>query len=219
MRALDLFCGAGGVARGLQNSGFYVAGVDIVPQPRYCGNAFMQGDAIETLRRIITNNGFDFIWASPVCKRYTAHVQQAGTADQYPDQIGEIRELLIRSGVPYCIENVPRAPLRNPVVLTGDMFGLNTYRKRCFECSFPVLAPEPGKPFGPKTRPGSVTVSGHSGGGGSTRDGWKNGNGAAWKDALGIDWMTKLELAQAIPPAYSEFIGRAFLAQRRSVAA
>lgn len=220
MHALDLFCGAGGVTKGLQRAGFSVHGIDIAKQPRYCGEMFGQADALAMLRHVIEQhpNEFDFIWASPPCQRWTPHAQQHGTSDNHPDLIEPIRVLLKQSGVPYCIENVPRAPLINPVILTGDMFGLNTYRKRHFECSFPVLAPQPGKPFGPKSRPGSVTVSGHSGGS-STRDGWSNGNGAAWKEALGIDWMTNREMAEAIPPAYSEFIARAFLAQRARLAA
>ena len=218
MHALDLFCGAGGAAKGLQHAGFYVHGVDIARQPRYCGDQFWQGDAMAIARHGRLEWGFDFIWASPPCQRWSPHAQQHGTSDNYPDLIEPIRELLKASGVPYVIENVPRAPLINPVVLTGDMVGLNTYRKRHFECSFPVLAPPPGKPFGPKSRPGSVTVTGHSGGS-SKRDGCSNGNGAAWKKALGIDWMTNLEMAEAIPPAYSEFIARAFLAQLQRRAA
>jgi DNA (cytosine-5)-methyltransferase 1 len=122
-----------------------------------------------------------------------------------------MRERLKEMGRPYCMENVPRAPLINPVPLTGCMFGLNTYRRRHFEVNFPLHAPPPGKPFGPKSRPGAVTVCGNSGGS-SKRDGWSNGDKAAWQAAMGIDWMTNAEMAEAIPPAYAEFVGRAALA-------
>ena len=94
------------------------------------------------------------------------------------------------------------------------MFGLRTYRKRVFELSFPCLAAEPGRPFGLKSRPGSVTVTGHSGGS-SGRDGWTNGTKEDWQEAMGIDWMLNREIVDAVPPAYSEFIGRAFLAAIR----
>lgn len=204
-RALDLFCGAGGASMGLHRAGFDVVGVDISHQPRYPFQ-FIHADATEVLADWA--GMFDFVWASPPCQRWTPHAQQHGTDDEHPDHIASTRDML-RRAMPraWCIENVPRAPLRNPVVLTGDMFGLNTYRRRHFECSFPVLAPPPGKPFGPKTRPGSVTITGHSGGS-SKRDGWSNGDKAAWQAAMGIDWMLNREMAEAIPPAYGEFIGR-----------
>ncbi len=189
---------------GLHRAGFDVVGVDIAPQPRYPFE-FIQGDALDiTLDEIAR---FDFVWASPPCQRWTPHAMQHGTSGNHPDLIDVFRANFQTAARVWCIENVPRAPLRNPVVLTGDMFGLNTYRRRHFECSFPVLAPVPGKPFGPKSRPGSVTITGHSGGS-SKRDGWSNGDKAAWQAAMGIDWMINREMAEAIPPAYSEFLGR-----------
>lgn len=204
MKALDLFCGAGGAAMGLHNAGYDVTGHDNRAQPRY-PFAFVQGDA-STLS-VAYLAGFDLIWASPPCQKWTAGAQQHGTEGNHPDYIATMRELLIASGRPYVIENVPRSPLRPTVILTGCMFRLNTYRKRHFETNFAVLAPSVGKPFGPKSRPGSVTVTGHSGGS-SKRDGWSNGNRAAWQAAMGIDWMTNAEMAEAIPPVYSEYIAR-----------
>lgn len=207
MRALDLFCGAGGAAMGLHRAGFDVIGIDLCPQPRYpfpCA----RGDA---LRPPVRLRDFDLIWASPPCQRFTNGAIRHGTQHDHPDLIAATRALLMASGRPFVIENVPRAPLRAPVILTGDMFGLNTYRCRAFECRFPVLAPPPGKPFGPKSRPGSVTITGHSGGR-SRRDGWSNGDKRAWQNAIGIDWMTNAEMAEAVPPAYAEFLARAFLA-------
>jgi DNA (cytosine-5)-methyltransferase 1 len=202
--ALDFFCGAGGASMGLHRAGFDVTGVDIRPQPRYPFR-FVQADALRPpfdLRR------FDFIWASPKCQRWTAPVQQRGISDRHPDQITPMRPLLMESGVFWCMENVPRSPLRRDLILTGDMFGLCTYRKRVFEMNFLIMAPTWRSPFGPKTRRDAVTVAGSSGGK-SNRDGWLDGSKAAWQAAMGIDWMTNEEMAQAVPPAYSEFIGRA----------
>ncbi|CUW39693.1 conserved protein of unknown function [Magnetospirillum sp. XM-1] len=204
-RAIDLCCCAGGASMGLHRAGFDVVGVDIRPQPRY-PFTFILGDAQEA-----DLAGFDFAWASPPCQRWTPHAQQHGTCDDHPDLVTPMRDKLRAWGGAYCIENVPRSPVRPTLILTGDLFGLNTYRKRHFETNFLVLAPKPGKAFGPKTRPGSVTVAGSSGGR-SMRDGWQNGDKAAWQAAMGIDWMTNAEMAEAIPPAYGEFIGRAALA-------
>jgi DNA (cytosine-5)-methyltransferase 1 len=204
MRALDLFCGAGGASRGLQLAGFHVTGVDLKRQPRYCGDAFVRADA---LRPPFDLRAFDLVWASPPCQRWTAHAQQHGTDTRHPDLIAPVRAMLAAAGVPYCIENVPRSPLRPTLVLTGCMFGLNTYRRRHFETSFAVLAATPGAPFGPKSRPGSVTITGHSGGS-SARDGWSNGDKADWQAALGIGWMLNREMVDAVPPAYAEFIGK-----------
>ena len=206
-RALDLFCGAGGASMGLHRAGFDVTGIDLRPQPRYPFR-FIQADATRSPVRL---EDFDFVWASPPCQRWTAMVQQKSRQDHHPDLIGPVRAML--AGLPHCIENVPRAPLRPDLTLTGCMFGLRTYRKRVFELSFPCLAAEPGRPFGPKSRPGSVTVTGHSGGS-SGRDGWTNGTKEDWQEAMGIDWMLNREIVEAVPPAYSEFIARAFLVSR-----
>lgn len=192
---------------GLARAGFAVVGVDIKPQPRY-PFPFVQGDALHPPFDL---SQFDFIWASVPCQRWTLHARQHGTTDQHPDLIGPARAMLEAWGGLYAIENVPHAPLRKVVILTGCMFGLNTYRKRCFETNFLVLTPPVGRPFGPKTRPGAVTVAGHSGGR-SNRDDWQNGTKAAWSAAMGIDWMTNREMAEAVPPAYAEHIGRAALA-------
>ena len=204
MLALDLFCCAGGASMGLHRAGFDVVGLDIRRQPHY-PFTFVQGDAT---RPPFDIRVFDLIWASPPCQRWTPHAQQHGTSNNHPDLVAPIRTMLRASAVPYIIENVPRSPVRPTAILTGCMFGLNTYRKRHFETSFAVLTGPVGNPFGPKSRPGSVTVSGHSGGS-SVRDGWTNGNGADWAAALGIDWMTNAEMAEAIPPAYAEFLARA----------
>lgn len=194
---------------GLHRAGFEVEGCDINPMPRYPFK-FTQGNAIE-----YDLGGVNFVWASPPCQIHTAHVQQFKRQHEHHDWIPETRAKLEawakETGGLWVIENVPRAPLRRDLVLTGDMFGLNTYRKRIFEANFLLFGTPHDKPFGPKTRAGSVTVAGHPGGR-STRDGWKNGSKADWEKAMGIDWMNADELAEAIPPAYAEYIGKQAMA-------
>lgn len=203
LRALDLFCCAGGATRGLQLAGFHVTGVDIVRHKNYCGDRFKQADALsfgpQYLRR------FDFIWASPPCQAHTA--AQAIQGREHPDLIPATRAMLQDAGVPFCIENVPGAPLINPLRLTGTMFGLRTIRPRLFECNFPVpFALEPPPPaqqkMGRKPRFDGdyVQVVGNF------------SDVAYGRKAMGIDWMSRAELAQAIPPAYAEYIGRAAIA-------
>lgn len=213
VRALDLFCGAGGATKGLQRAGFHVTGVDIKRQPRYCGDAFVQADALDPPLNLTT---FGLIWASPPCQRFSTLTIARGLCHRHPDHIEAIRELLIKSGSNYCIENVPLAPLRTTVVLTGDMFGLDTYRRRHFETDFLVLAQQPGRPFGPISRAGAETICGHPGGH-SRRDRRgelrKRGTLARWREVMGIEWMNGREIVEAVPPAYAEFIGRAYLRQ------
>jgi DNA (cytosine-5)-methyltransferase 1 len=194
-RVLDLFCKAGGAAMGYHLAGFDVLGVDIEPQPHYPFE-FVQADALR-----YPLDGFDLIHASPVCKDYsrTAKINKAG----HPRQIEATRDRLAASGIPYVIENVEGAPLLDPVVLCGAMFpGLRTYRHRLFEASFTL--PQPAEPehawplvkMGRPVQAGEfMHVVGHF------------SDVAAARAAMGIDWMTRDELAQAIPPAYSQYIG------------
>lgn len=204
-RAIDLFCCAGGATRGLQQAGFYVVGVDIRPQPRYCGDEFLQADALA-----VPLEGFDFIWASPPCQHYTQMLNHGLTPrEKHPDLIDAVRERLKAAGIPYCIENVSGAAdlLHSPAMLCGEMFGLRVIRHRFFECSFPLLIPQhrTHRPEGAKRKDGDggyyCRVYGHET---AKRE---------WGAAMGIDWMKTPELAEAIPPAYSEFIGRQILAQ------
>ena len=198
-RALDLFCGAGGAAVGLSRAGYEVVGVDIEPQPRYPFE-FHCGDAMKW-----PLDGFDLIWASPPCQRFSPATRfHPGVADGHPDLIEDVRARLAGSGAAWVIENVPQAPLRFPCVLCGLMFGLRLYRHRAFECSKLILAP--GHPdhrwkcvaVGRKPNDEDfMTVAGHF-------SGLKQAG-----ECMGIDWMIRRELAQAIPPAYAEWIGRA----------
>lgn len=212
-KALDLFCGAGGATRGLQWSGFNVVGVDVSPQPNYCGDRFNQLDAMATLQSELKQ--FDFIWASPPCQRYCA-LNGREDLSGYPDLIEPIRQMLTDSGVPFVIENVPGAPIRKDLMLCGSMFhGLRSYRHRYFECNFPV-----GQPDHPKH---TVRVNRR---GENRREHWANGGFLTITGdvgtycglgAMGIDWMTGAEMSEAIPPAYSEYIGRAALAHIASL--
>lgn len=210
--ALDLFCCAGGVAKGLTDAGWYVVGIDIEPQPRY-PYAFIQADVMN-----ISFANFGLIWASPPCQRFSDLAKRNGNAADWPDLIEPTRAKLIASGSLYTIENVEGAPLVPTVTLCGTMFpGLRVLRHRMFEANFPIVQPLHGKHprvhtfdkrkshFG-KTNE-SVDFVQVTGGGNCTL--------AAASNAMGISWMTKAEINEAIPPAYSEYIGRAALAATR----
>jgi DNA (cytosine-5)-methyltransferase 1 len=196
MRALDLFCCAGGASMGLRHAGFDVVGVDIHPQPHYPFE-FYQADALT-----FPLDGFDFIWASPPCQAFT--LAQRIRGNSHPDLISPIRERLASAGALYVIENVPGAPLINPIELCGAMFpGLRTYRHRLFECSFSCEQPAhpphdaPLRKMGRKPRDGEfIHVVGNFSGAEDARR------------AMGISWMPRDKLREAVPPAYAEYIGR-----------
>jgi DNA (cytosine-5)-methyltransferase 1 len=214
-RLLDLFCGAGGAAMGYARAGFEVVGVDIKLQPRY-PFMFIRADALKVFDPDFWLLGgiedFDAIHASPPCQVYSM-TSRLHKGAEYPDLVGPTRELLEALGFPYVIENVPGAPLINPVVLEGQMFeGLRTQRKRWFETNWPLDVP-----FLRSPRPAPNAKMGRKPLGhewfqvvGNTGD----ANGA--RKAMGIDWMTRDELAQAIPPAYTEFIGHQLMQHIRA---
>jgi len=196
-RALDLFCGAGGATMGLMRAGFHVTGVDINNQPRYVGDCFRIADALR-----YPLEGFDFIWASPVCKGLS-QVTPKARRGKYPNQIPAVRERLTASGIPFTIENVPsaRVHLRRPFLLCGSMFGLNLRRHRFFE----VSGFEVGMRWPCYHRKNPVLITGtHR----RTYEPRYEYTVQQCRDASGIDWMTRKEIDEAIPPAYSEFIGR-----------
>jgi DNA (cytosine-5)-methyltransferase 1 len=183
-RALDLFCGAGGATRGLQQAGFHVTGVDIKPQPRYCGDVFHQADAT-----MFPLDGFDFVWASPPCQGYsrTRHLPWL-KGKQHPLLIPVMRERLMTQDAPWAIENVGDAPLKG-IALTGGMFGLPFRRLRVFETSHLIFGPAPVREKA--GLPGRLF-----------------GNRLKMQQAgMGCDWMTKKEASEAIPPAYAKYIG------------
>jgi len=198
-KLLDLFSGAGGCAMGYHRAGFEVVGVDVEPQPRYPFE-FHQADALN-----FPLDGFDAIHASPPCQAYTMAGQQWRKGKKkYPDLIGRIRKRLLKNGTPYVIENVKGAPLINPVVLNGALFGLKVRRVRLFECSFyieqPFLPKDAPAPFrmGRPVREGidAITPVGHF------------SNVKYAQQEMEIPWMGQKELSQAIPPTYTEFIGK-----------
>lgn len=205
MKLLDLFCGAGGAAVGYHRAGFTeIVGVDIAPQPRY-PFAFVQADALEFLASTRADD-YDLIHASPPCQDYSPTRHYNGK--RYPRLIEPVRNLLEDRGRPYVIENVPGAPLRAPVVLCGQMFGLRVYRHRLFESSDLTLAPAHPSHREVCARNGVVPASDK---GFMTITGGKHSR--AWQRAacevMGTPWMRTIrEVCEAVPPAYTEWIGR-----------
>jgi DNA (cytosine-5)-methyltransferase 1 len=219
---LDLFCGAGGAAEGYFNAGFDVVGVDVKPMPRFPFD-FMQADALASLDALLSGGvvlgrrlkDFAAIHASPPCQRWSTMSNCApGTKEKYPDLIEPVRLRLKATGLPYVIENVPPAPLIDPLVLCGSQFGLTVWwphkerlyglrRHRKFECSFTV--PDRG-PHDHSLPAISVVTDGPG-------DAWrkKHGSTAGYsqvtRSLMGINWMSGHELAESIPPVYTEYIG------------
>jgi len=207
VRCLDLFCCAGGAGEGYRRAGFDVTGVDIRPMP-HNPHRFIQGDALAFLRE--HGHEFDFIHASPPCQGYsTLAAMHPGKV--WPKLIDQVRSLVKATGKPYVIENVETAPLRREsdlfgnhgVMLCGSMFGLGVARgflrrHRIFETSFPL--PQPACKHVGK----AVGVYGHGGHTGKHRMLYRE----EASKAMGIDWMNRDEMCQAIPPAYTEWIAR-----------
>jgi DNA (cytosine-5)-methyltransferase 1 len=205
---LDLFCKTGGAAKGYWLAGFDVIGVDIEPQPRY-PYRFVQADA---LRPPFDLRMFDAIHASPPCQGYSVGAG-FGHKRQVPRLIEDVRNLLAASGRPWIIENVMGAKkfLQSPIMLCGAMFGLGVIRHRLFETSFPCQAQEH-RCHGKEIDRDLVSVTGH----GPPPRWYKRNPGKVfsvqiWKDAMGIDWMTRDELRDAIPSAYTHHLGKQLL--------
>ena len=234
MKLLDLFCGAGGAAVGYHRAGFDITGIDIKEQPNYPFE-FIQSDVFELKEAFLGQ--FDVIHASPPCQAYSySTVKHRNLGKRYPDLLERTRILLIESGKEYIIENVVGATLIKPLKLCGTMFNLRVIRHRLFEINAdawvypPCNCQHDGHVYtgehvcvvdgattwtnwrlSPEQKQASkqryqehlkryVTVAGHG------------GNGSAryldWCNAMQIDWVTKYELTQAVPPAYTEWIGR-----------
>lgn len=199
---LDGFCKAGGAGTGYHRAGFDILGVDIQPQPHYPFR-FVQADMLQFLASA-SLAGVAAIHVSPVCKRYSASTPER-TRASHPDQIGPVRELLARSGRPWVIENVPGAPMRPDLKLCGCMFGLRTpagqlIRERWFETSWRAFEMRPGCHHVGR----AISVTGT----GATKSRQRHATFADWRQLMGIDWMTGAEMSQAIPPAYTEHVGR-----------
>lgn len=212
MKLLDLCCGAGGASVGYFRAGFTeITGVDIRPQKRY-PFPFVQADALDYVRE--HGHEFDTIHASPHCQEYSRLRRVKRYV--YPAQIEEFRAALKATGKPYIIENVVGAPLLNPVMLCGSMFGLRVQRHRLFECNPTIII----SPF-------SCNHWGRASGNRRENDGSDKprtlsnfafltitGNdyiADEGRKAMDIDWMIKAELSQAVPPAYTEWLGRVII--------
>jgi len=198
-KLLDLFCGAGGCSVGYHRAGFEVLGVDHNPQKNYPFE-FVQMDALDYLRQ--QGHKFDVIHASPPCQAFSRATRDKS---KHPDLVEPVRALLRETGKPYIIENVPGAPLIEPLKLSGMMFGLNTIRVRWFETQPAIFfAPIPVRKHASTARQGTqpivneqyICVTGNF------------SNVDYGRKAMGIDWMIRSELTQAIPPIYTEYIGR-----------
>jgi DNA (cytosine-5)-methyltransferase 1 len=208
-RVLDLFCGAGGASMGYAKAGYEVVGMDIKHGKRY---------PFEYIRRDVMTlrpedlEGFDLIHASPPCQTYsvTKHLRVAqGKSTSKQDLLAQVRSLLVVTEIPYVIENVKGAPLIDPVQLCGSAFGLKVRRHRLFESSMKLRGTdchhkEQGKPVGIY---------------GSMRDEIPGGGHTAKTmdqahEAMGIDWMIWGELVEAIPPAYTHYIGQQILSTK-----
>ena len=216
MKILDLYCKAGGAAAGYARAGFEVVGVDIVDQPNY-PYKFIKMDAIEFLKTQDILE-YDAIHASPPCQAHTrakflSEARNGGKYGDHKDFIQVTRKLLQKIGKPYVIENVVGAPLINPIALSGTQFkNIYTQRRRLFESNIRLKEPE--CPPVKKKTPTAGNGFGQDGFISICGSGVVKGMNAKqivlyWGFALGgIDWMTRAELAEAIPPVYTEFIGK-----------
>ena len=223
-KLLDLFCGAGGAAMGYHRAGFEVVGVDINPHPHYPFR-FIQCDweeAVMTIAGMWERAGEQYaVHASPPCQRFSTMTAKWNRQAEHPDLIEPVQMALRGLSdegnmIPYVIENVPGAPLEDAVMLCGSMFGLGSQgyqlqRHRIFESNVFLFPPasccHQGQP---------LPVYGHAGGR-SKRDGLKFPGTDAWREGMGIDWMTGKELAESIPPAFTAYIGAALMAQLTDV--
>jgi DNA (cytosine-5)-methyltransferase 1 len=229
---LDLFCGAGGCTKGYQRAGFDVVGVDIKPQPNYCGDDFIEGDALILLAGYVElgtiGEFYAAIHASPPCQAYT-HAKYLGNRgrDDHPDLLAATRDLLRATGLPYVIENVPDSPMVTPVTLCGSSVGLpDLERHRWFETNWPLMAP----PCAHGVR-GAARFKSTPKVDGSERMSRivnamsKHIGHEQFAEAMGIDWIPARgfrptdELRNAIPPVYTELIGHQLMSHIGAAAA
>jgi DNA (cytosine-5)-methyltransferase 1 len=195
-KLLDLFCGAGGCSMGYHRAGFEVVGVDSKPMPNYPFK-FYQADALQ-----FDLNGFDVVHTSPPCQRFSMMGGWSRNKKKCPDLVDKIRTRLIANNKPFVIENVIGAPLLNPIMLCGTMFNLGVIRHRLFEIhpfqiEHSMVCDHSGEHYTVLTK--SCRPTG---------DMFAKSSVANGRKAMGIDWMTQYEMGEAIPPSYTEFIGK-----------
>lgn len=191
-RLLDLCCKSGGASVGYTLAGFQVVGVDIEPQPDYPFE-FIQADVLTLDYEFLLS--FDAIHASPPCQAYSkSSAIWRKRGKQYPDLYLPVKRLLVASGKPYIIENVPGSPVKG-IRLYGDMFGLRVLRERIFESNIPLRCDLPRYRVGSVKTGEYVTVAG------------RNHSYTRWHDAMGIHWTDIDGVRQAIPPSYTEYLG------------
>ena len=202
MIVLDAFCKAGGASKGWAAAGYEVVGVDIEPQPNY-PYEFYQGDAVDFIYQY--GSEFDIVYGGPPCQLYSKMTKTAGTQNNHPDLIEPTRKAMKAVGRPYMIENVRGSPLENPLMLCGTMFGLLEIRHRYFECSPPIWWPPAAcnhhRPVVKHGRPPDRLKHFHGITGNFSDVEWA-------REIRGTPWMTRGELAEAIPSQYSEWLGR-----------
>lgn len=228
-RLLDLYCGAGGAAMGYHRAGFQVVGVDIMPQPHYPFE-FIRYDAPTFLMELSADGWlalmqWDAVHASPPCKQYSA-LRTGWPGRQWDNLLGITRKLLADTGLPYVIENVPGSPISGTVMLCGggilpvvrcDDGRLRQVRRhRYFETNWPLMG-HPCHHIYP-----SLGVYGHGRWNSAERPGRRGayqGNKREQAEGMGIDWMGREELREAIPPAYTEYMGKQLAAHLKVAAA
>ena len=203
MRLLDIFCGAGGASKGYEMAGFDVTGIDLKSGKRYPFTYIKKDFKTLTVEDL---QDYDVIHASPPCQTFSItknlRIAQNKKTDK-EDLLDVTRQLLIDSGKPYVLENVPGAPLRNPIQLCGSVFNLQVRRHRLFESNMPLKGS--GCDHKQQGRPVGIY--------GSLNDKIPGGGQTAKtieiaREAMGINWMIWTELVEAIPPMYTEFIGK-----------
>lgn len=199
---LDTFCCQGGASVGYDRAGFDVVGVDINPQPRY-PYEFHQGDALKFI--LENHERFAAFHASPPCQLHTKAQKIMG--NDHPDFIDATRAVFELIGKPWVIENVVGAPLRDPIMLCGPMFGLETYRHRLFESNVPLLVPEHATHTVPTTKMGRTPREGEFMHVVGNFSGVERG-----REVMGMPWANRDGLREAIPPLYATHVGKQLMA-------
>lgn len=211
-RMIVYFCCQGGACKGYEDAGFDVTPVDLMPQPKhYAPHKVIVADAISHLSGLIASGEiaeYAAIGGSPPCQRFT--LAQRIQRREHPDLITPFRGLVIASGLPYVVENVPGAPLKDPIELCGASFGLRTYRHRLFESNIALTAPEHIPHADRLVKMGRPLAEGD----------WYQAVGnfsnvPYVRADMGVPWMTREGIRECIPPVYAEHIGRQLMAHLR----